>query len=455
MHSAPWMTTRHLVPAALGTVALAALPATAAPPAVAWTDAAALSAPARAVGLAALALDADGDGVVVWNACTASYEEGECPTRFVNESRAFRGGAFEPTRRVSGGSVAQLQVSSSRGGATARWQTFATGAWRQSSSSIGQRWGAVRRSSPPAGGGAAVATNASGQAISAYLSGPLGSQSLVARYRRGAGANWGPPRRIAGPSLDPSSPLAMIDRGGRASVVWVTPIPRLSADDAGQIRASRRRGDGRYVTTTITSAGTAATRPVLASNDRGDAVVAYTACRPSMFSGIDGECATWSGVQAAVRVAGARRFQTPRAVSLRRDGDASFVSATFSPTRRAMVAWNDATGLRAATAARRGGWTRITISGAPLGGASLAANASGNGVIAWGEGNAGGGDQIIQASPFGPDGAVGPAQQLSGVALFNETPQLAVSDSGRALLVWANAATIGSPGLRYSTTALR
>jgi hypothetical protein len=55
---------------------------------------------------------------------------------------------------------------------------------------------------------------------------------------------------------------------------------------------------------------------------------------------------------------------------------------------------------------------------------------------------------------LGPDGSIGTPQQISDVTLFKQDPRLAVSASGRALLVWSRAAEPGSVSLQYAATRL-
>jgi hypothetical protein len=250
-------------------------------------------------------------------------------------------------------------------------------------------------------------------------------------------------------------PQVMIDRTGVATVVWVRAIPAHERDDALQVMATTRRPNGLLATTAVTPTQLVTSHPSLGANARGDAVVAFDVCRPPVFDNLTGECATWNGAQAAIRPAGGRRFRAPRPVSQQGDGNASFIVAHMTSSRRAMILWKDDLGLRLAQSHTGRSWSISTLSGTPLGAALVAGDAAGRGVIAWGEGLQGsGGDESIKAAAFAADGEVGPVQQVSDVVPFNQTPSLAVSASGQVLLTWTRAAIPGQLSLQYSTTTL-
>jgi hypothetical protein len=378
----------------------------------------------------------------------------------LNLASFSRAGRFERAKAVSPGNPLNTSADARGGVATVRWQLFrqvrdVTRGWRVSTATIGGRWSTGRHSGPPEGGNALVAENARGQAVSAWEAGSGGKLALRTAYRPGPAAPWGPKRTISpqrqGGGGDPQ---VMIDARGVATVVWVRAIPAHENDDDLQVMATTRRPSGRLETVAVTPDDLSTSHPSLAANARGDAVVAYNVCTPAVFDNLSGECATWNGVQAAVRPAGASAFGPSQPVSLQADGSGSFITAAMRPSGQPLVTWRDDVGLRLAQPAASGPWSIATVSATAIGGGIIAGDAVGRGLIAWQEGAAGGGNQSIWATAVGSDGSLGTAQQISDVTLFNQDPRLAVSASGRALLVWSRAAAPGSISLEYATTRL-
>ncbi|MGI9538883.1 MAG: hypothetical protein ACR2N6_01895 [Miltoncostaeaceae bacterium] len=448
---------RWIVPGVALAAAAAAVPAMGAPPQVSWSGAQTLSSTSQASLAAAAALDSRGDGVVFWNACTRLLQNAECPGPYVNQARAFNGGSFERTRIVSRGDVATLDVTARDGRATAYWEPFPRFVARESTSTIGGRWSRPRLSRPPEGGGAEVAYNQRGQALSTYIVTRQGQRSIVARYKRSRTAPWGPPRVVARPAEFPGFPTPVIDRTGRATVVWTTVLnPRSSNDDALRLKASTRRGNGSYVSSFITGPRVGVSDPAVGTNARGDIVVAYRACVPSIYNPMNGECATRQFVRANVRPAGARSFRSARRIGPTNDSSDGVPRAAMNSARRAVVVyWDDNSQLRAARANRLGPFTLETLTASPTGPAAIATTGDGNGVVAWQETDADSGNGFVQASPFGPEGTFGPAATVSDPgAFFASPPSLALSASGRALLIWQGSAGVDGGVVRASTANL-
>lgn len=437
--------------------ATAAVPAVGAPPVVNWSAAQTLSSTAQASLVAAASLDSRGDGVVFWNACTRLLQNAECPGAYVNQARAYNGGSFERTRVVSRGDVATLDATARDGRATAYWEPFPNFVPRESTSTIGGRWSRPRLSRPPEGGGAEVVYNQRGQGLSAYIVARQGQRTIVARYKRSRTAPWGPPRIVARPAEFPGFPTPVIDRNGRATVVWTTVLnSRTSNDDALRLKASTRRGNGSYVSSFITGPRVGVSDPAVDANARGDIVVAYRACMPSVYNPMNGECATRQFVRANIRPAGARSFRSARRIGTTNDSSDGVPQASMNSARRAVVVyWDDNSQLRAARANRLGRFTLETLAASPTGPAVMGTTGNGNGIVAWQETDADSGNDFVQAAPFGPEGTFGPAATVSDPStFFASAPSLALSDSGRALLIWDGSTGVDGAVVRASTTNL-
>ena len=445
-----------MVPGVAVAAAVGVAPAVGAPPAVNWSAPQTLSSSSQDSLSAAVALDSRGDGVVFWSGCTRPLNLGDCPGVWLNQARAYSGGSFERTRLVSRGDVVTLSVTARDGRATAYWDPFPNFVPREATSTIGGRWSRPRLSRPPEGGGAQVVYNQRGQGFSVYFVTRNGAQTLIARYKRSRTARWGPPRVVAPASEEPGFAMPVIDRNGRATVVYATELnPRSQNDDASRLKASTRRGNGSYVSSFITGPRRGVSDASVGANARGDVVVAYRACVPSFYNPMNGECATRQFVQANIRPAGSLKFRSSRRIGPTNDSSDGVPQAVMNSARRAVVVyWDDNFQLRSATANRLGPFTLETLAPSPTDSALIGTAGNGNGVVAWQETDPETNNGVIKASAFGPEGTFGSAATVSDPSAFASLARMALSTSGRALMIWQGPGEGGTSVVRASTATV-
>jgi hypothetical protein len=120
------------------------------------------------------------------------------------------------------------------------------------------------------------------------------------------------------------------------------------------------------------------------------------------------------------------------------------VSASIGANNTASAAWLLGGSILIALRSTSGTWqapVRIATSGSGAAGLVEKSDAQGNGVAAWSEFTAAG--SVVEAVTWTASGAFGSVVQLSGLGQSEFLPDLAVNDSGTAIVVWPQATTFG------------
>ncbi len=473
----PWtQSLRRVGGAAVAVMAISAVSAAplVAAPSPPWTAPVQLSNPAKPLaGPASAALNGSGNGTVVWVECAVAGP-GPCPGPVDIASITLRGGAFLAQRRVASNQPLIARMILRNGGPPgvrrdagrfiASWMTPGN-RWRESRARLGGLWQLPGPSVPPLGGGASVAWNASGAAVSAYVEGGR----LVVDYRR---TRAGPFQRVlalnravTNPVEINSIPQVAIDRVGRAAVMWagrletIAPVNavRVFVTDLDPPPPGRRRIPRR---TRPLSGSVAAANAALGSNVLGDLVVAWNTCSNSSFTGAPGTCTGQVGVQARTRRAGQRRFGPLQTVATGSGGNATAPGATFALRRRPVVTWTDGAAVRAASATRAGGGVGSGLFGGPVSsgpasrvgpiGATLFSNQTGVAALGWLERDPDGIRQVPMAAVLQRNGFFSNPAALDAPGQILTPPLFAVGPRGHALALWTTLTGAFTPTLNVS-----
>jgi hypothetical protein len=251
---------------------------------------------------------------------------------------------------------------------------------------------------------------------------------LLVRTRSAAGA-WTAPEAIA--ARRPFRPELMVSPSGAATLTWEEAGPKK--EDASRVVVATRPPGGRFgAEQTLAGVQRNPGEPVVATNDRGDAVVAWVELhdepRPDTF-----------GVHAAFRAAGSGAFG--RAVTLTRpDVEAAFPSVSVDPTGRMVLAFSE-------NGPGRRVWARVrTRSGTLLPGRVLShdheensgvtALAAGRGLVAWFDRDRG--RSFLRIAAATPAGAFGPPRLLATTREYGDTPWLFAVPTGLLAVTPAN-----------------
>ena len=120
------------------------------------------------------------------------------------------------------------------------------------------------------------------------------------------------------------------------------------------------------------------------------------------------------------------------------------IYASISSNNTASVSWQVGGSILVALRSSSGTW-QAPVSVAPSSGSGynlvVQADALGNGVAAWSQATASG--SAVDAVAWTASGAFGNVTQLSGLAQTELAPDLAVNESGTAVVVWPQATTFG------------
>ena len=120
------------------------------------------------------------------------------------------------------------------------------------------------------------------------------------------------------------------------------------------------------------------------------------------------------------------------------------VSASLGANNTASAAWLLGSTPMIALRSASGTWqapVRIATSGSGAAALVVKSDAQGNGVAAWSEFTATG--SVVEAVTWTASGAFSSVVQLSGLGQSEFLPDLAVNDSGTAVVVWRQATTLG------------
>ncbi len=130
------------------------------------------------------------------------------------------------------------------------------------------------------------------------------------------------------------------------------------------------------------------------------------------------------------------------------------VSASIGANNAAFAAWRVGGAILVALRSSTGSWQKpVTIAASGDGAASLVAksDAQGNGVAAWSEFTAAG--SVVEVVSWTASGVFSNVVQLSGLGQSEFVPDLAVNETGTAVVVWAQATTFGGTSYQvYSAT---
>jgi hypothetical protein len=120
------------------------------------------------------------------------------------------------------------------------------------------------------------------------------------------------------------------------------------------------------------------------------------------------------------------------------------VSASIGANNTASAAWLLGGSILIALRSTSGTWqppVRIVTSGSGAAGLVAKSDAQGNGVAAWSEFTAAG--SVVEAVAWTASGAFSNVTQLSGLGQSEFLPDLAVNETGTAVVVWPQATTFG------------
>lgn len=298
-----------------------------------------------------------------------------------------------------------------------------------------------------------LAINAGGRLAVAF---PRGGIRVAVRRPRGG---WEPTVEVSRTEAAVASPQLTLDSSGAITVAWLQAAglrPPFGAPFT--IHAATRDAAGHWSRPVLlgTSNHFELAEPQLATNERGDTVVAWRGLRKEDASGAT------EAVLLAYRPAGRRRFRKaqpirepllPRKVYDHR--------VALDARGRVHVVWTTSEGPAVRYTVRKldGRLGRIrTLSRPPASRPQLAVAGDGGVVVGWRAAELDSeGEGLRYGPPWAivrrPSGAWGRARQLSAVPMY--TPLVAASAFGRALVAWApppnpDAAVGADPDLRFS-----
>lgn len=253
----------HLAASALA-VGLIAAPAALAGPTPSWTSQNVFSAgPSNPFDNA---LGASSGSATIWSA------RGRLQARTTKSNTALG-----TTRTIQNTSASNLDVDIIGSTTYATWSTNSGRTWWESKAALGKRWATPKKTTVPAGGGAQIAENAKGQAVSAWVgtrTRPGGSSSSVGlwvSYRATKNGKWSTPRRLRTGVV---GAIPLIDGNGRASVA--TTVRSSSRSSSGRIMVFGRRSNTSWPGQIVSGAFSL---PVSAAiNSRGAIAITYLVC---------------------------------------------------------------------------------------------------------------------------------------------------------------------------------
>lgn len=295
-----------------------------------------------------------------------------------------------------------------------------------------------------------LAINPGGRIAVAF---PRGGIRVAIRRPHGG---WQPTSEVSRTTAAVASPSVVMDAHGRITVAWLEARRnRTPFSGPYKIRAATGDGNGRWgrPVTLGRSNHFELAEPQLATNDRGDAVVAWRGLRKEDSSG------NTEAVFVAFRRAG-HEFAKGRPVlePLRRRRVYDHKVA-LDAQGRVHIVWTTSEGpaIRYTVRQRDGRYGRLrTLSGRPASRPQIAVAGDGGVIVGWRQAEL---DSEGEGLRYGPPWAIlgrrngtwATAQRLSTVPIYS--PLVAASAFGRALVAWApppNPDAAIDPDLRYS-----
>jgi hypothetical protein len=273
-----------------------------------------------------------------------------------------------------------------QGNAVVVWERFDGAATRAQVTvrPAGGAFGPVQTLSPPGPANEpAVAVNRNGTAVVVWLLGS-GFSDVLQAARRPSGGTFGPVEQLSDPALDADAPSVALDAGGSATVLWVQETnstqriatayapanrpfgrvtslspappqafdPRVAVDRTGRATAIWSQGPipGRpgtnQVVTTSGSAGRFGARQVLSAsrqNQQLQVVLAVNAAGRAAAAWINGAFTGATPLLAALRTGPTRRFNRAAIVTAR-GGSAGFPAVAIDGRGRSVALWEDSVG---------------------------------------------------------------------------------------------------------------
>lgn len=370
-----------------------------------------------------LAIDSDGDALIVWRRPDGSNERVEARARDAD-------GTLGPTEAMSGlgynarnpqvaidDSGNALVVWSRLDGSNFRFEARA----RSASGALGPI--EILLDAEQSAASARVAMDPDGNAVVVWSNWVGANRRVQARARSASGA-LGAIRTLSAKGQDAITPQVAMDPSGNAVVVW------LRFDGAHyRVQARARSASGQLsATKTLSAANQTAGTPQLAVDLGGNTVVVW-----HRFDGVSNR------VQARVRKLSGKITPTR---SLSAAGhNALSAQVGVDAAGNALVVWYAFDGADVVVQARErtaaGALSTIqTLSdpGQDPGPAQVVVDADGNGVVAWHRFE--GGNLRAQARTRMPDGTLSPVENLSPVGVNVSYPELAGNLAGNVVAVW-------------------
>ena len=268
-----------------------------------------------------------------------------------------------------------------------------------------------------------VAIDAQGNAIAAWERSD-GSHYIVQAATRPAGGSWSAPAGLSAAGQNATNPMLAVNPEGEAITVW----ERYSGSHFVVQVATRHAGGGWSAATNLSAAAKDGTRPQVALDPRGDAVVLWR-------SG-DGSDLV---VETASRPPGGS-WSAP--AELTAPGlDAYAPRIAVDAQGNAIAAWERFDGshyiVQAATRPAGGTWSvpaSLSAPGHDAGRPAIGVDAVGSAIVAWSRSD--GSHYIVQAAARPPAGTWSAPVDLSGPGEDAYAPQLATDLWGDAVAVW-------------------
>ena len=326
-----------------------------------------------------------------------------------------------------------------------------------------------------------IAVNARGDAVAAWLR-KSGSELHVYASTRPAGGAWRTPDYVPSKGVN-EPPRVGIDGSGHAEV-----ISAGTYNNKHDVWMSGSMSDGSFQTSYVVDSGPTATTPVIAVNERGDAVAAWGAdfgiaggvyvtvrsadgiwSKPDplylAFGAMPGSVdvaidpsgqavAAWTSGAGAVEAA----FYQPGSGWAKEDTlEPAIQSVGNEPPRaaidgagRATVIWSQVAfgkgSVHAAGGSPGSGWAPAQLKGFGGREPDLAVAADGRAVAAWKRKD--NGHQVIEASLRpAPGAAWADPVVVSGTSKDSGTPSAAIDPQGNALVAWDQVAAVGHMAL--------
>ncbi len=268
-----------------------------------------------------------------------------------------------------------------------------------------------------------IAIDAQGNAIAAWERSD-GSHYIVQAATRPPGGSWSAPDDLSAAGQNATNPMLAVNPGGEAITVW----ERYNGSHFVVQVATRDAGGGWSAATNLSAAAKDGTRPRVALDPGGDAVVLWR-------SG-DG---TDLIVETASRPPGSS-WSAP--AELTAPGlDAYAPRIAIDAQGNAIAAWERSDGshyiVQAATRPPGGSWSAPASLSAPdhdAGRPAIGVNAVGSTIVSWSRSD--GSHYIVQAAARPPAGTWSASVDLSAPSQDAYAPELATDPWGDAVAVW-------------------